>query len=77
MTTQLVKKHPEYTDLVGAMKPPMLNSIGDKLHDRVLQKSISRKGAAFRPWLHVRMPKFRLSNMQIEVVLIYNQGSDI
>jgi mono/diheme cytochrome c family protein len=51
--------------LVPAMTPPSLNSVGDKLQDLALQKVIQRQGPVHRPWLHVRMPEFPLSEAEI------------
>ncbi|MEZ6088676.1 MAG: hypothetical protein R3C05_11745 [Pirellulaceae bacterium] len=47
---------------VAALTPPSLSSIGDKLKDDSLLESIQGKANRRRPWLNVRMPKFRFSD---------------
>lgn len=56
------------TLIPGSVAPPSLNSIGDKLHDRVLRDSISRKEPSHRKWLAVQMPKFPLSAQAIDQI---------
>src|SRR5690606_1987844 len=42
-----------------ALAPPALNGVGDKLHEEWLLAAIESR-QPLRPWLHVRMPRFRL-----------------
>ncbi len=46
---------------LGDMKPPSLDSVGDKLVDESLRRAITTERNRRRPWLHIQMPKFRLS----------------
>jgi cbb3-type cytochrome oxidase cytochrome c subunit len=57
--------HTALASLLPAMTPPSLNSVGDKLHDQALKKVIQRQGPVHRPWLHVRMPRFPLTETQV------------
>ena len=57
--------HTSLASLVPAMTPPSLNSVGDKLHDLAIKKVIQREGSVHRPWLHVRMPQFPLSEAEV------------
>ena len=57
--------HTALASLVPAMTPPSLNSVGDKLHDLAIKKVIQREGPVHRPWLHVRMPQFPLSEAEV------------
>lgn len=63
--------HYELAPLIPAMTPPSLNSIGDKLHDAALAAAIRRSGAAYRSYLLVRMPKFRLSDEELAAITAY------
>ncbi len=45
----------------AVLTPPSLNSIGDKLKDASLQQAVRGEAPKRRPWLQVRMPKFRFN----------------
>ncbi len=64
----LAVAHPELASLLPAMKPPSLNSVGDKLKDDALVKAIRRQGQPRRPWLGVRMPRFRMSDKDLSAI---------
>ena len=64
--SSIAKVHHELTNQTAAMKPPALNSVGDKLKDSFLRKVITRDESSRRPWLRVQMPKFALSDEEIE-----------
>ena len=53
------------------IKPPALDSIGDKLHDRVLIDAITTLRQPRRNWLSVRMPKFRFAEDEAEAIANY------
>ncbi len=57
--SRTIDDFPELATQAPAMTPPSLISIGDKLKDDALVESITRANAVRRPWLLVRMPKFR------------------
>ena len=68
----IVAKEPKWASLLPAMKPPSLNSLGDKLHDDALRATIRDAGttaARRRDWLAIRMPKFRLPNSQLAALV--------
>ena len=64
----VVEAHPEWASRLPAMKPPSLNSVGDKLHDAAL-KDVVANAPRRRDWLDVRMPKFRLNDEQLTAVI--------
>lgn len=57
---------PELASQTPAMTPPPLISIGDKLRDGALRDAILNPDNDHRPWLLVRMPKYRLSERRAE-----------
>ncbi len=59
---QLSLNHPELAPRLAALAPPALSGVGDKLHDSTLADVLAGKETPRRPWLEVRMPKFRLSD---------------
>ena len=56
---------------MGNLKPPALDSVGDKLHDRVLLDAITTCRPGRRKWLSVRMPKFRFAEGEAEAIAEY------
>ncbi|MCA9229251.1 MAG: c-type cytochrome [Planctomycetales bacterium] len=50
------------------IKPPALDSVGDKLHDQVLLDSITLRRPIRRNWLLVRMPKYRFEKGEAEAI---------
>jgi cytochrome c551/c552 len=64
----LAEQNEELASQIPAMTPPSLNSVGDKLTDDALAKAITRAGPPHRPYLHVQMPKFRLTDAQVKLV---------
>ncbi|MEZ6118713.1 MAG: c-type cytochrome [Pirellulaceae bacterium] len=65
---------------LAALLPPSLNRIGDKLTDDALRTAITRTPVAdhddssastLRPWLHVRMPRFRMNGTGADGLLHY------
>ncbi len=67
--TAVVKRYPDLAPLVPALTPPALNSIGDKLTDSALVASIARRDTPHRPYLHVRMPRFPLSDDELQTLV--------
>jgi mono/diheme cytochrome c family protein len=68
--------HAELAPLLPAMTPPSLASVGDKLHDEALAAAIRRSGPAYRPYMLVRMPKFRLADEELAALVRYFVASD-
>ena len=66
---KLAKKHPDLTAEIPAMAPPSLTSVGDKLHDEAIVEALNRKIGTRRPWLHIRMPKFNLTEDEMAAVV--------
>ncbi|MCO6458945.1 MAG: c-type cytochrome [Pirellulaceae bacterium] len=64
--TRLGRQVPDLGPLAPALTPPSLEAVGDKLHDSALRESITRQAPPHRPWLLVRMPRFRLDEAQLE-----------
>ncbi|HUE74822.1 MAG TPA: c-type cytochrome [Pirellulaceae bacterium] len=70
------QSHDELAPLIPAMTPPSLNSVGDKLHDEALAAAIRRTGPAYREYLLVRMPKFRLSDEELAAITAHFVTAD-
>ncbi|MDG2382685.1 MAG: c-type cytochrome [Pirellulaceae bacterium] len=56
---QVAAVDPSLAPQVPALIPPSLNQIGDKLNEKTLSQVIVGNGSDRRPWLLVRMPRFR------------------
>lgn len=59
-------QYPSIAARLAALAPPSLTGVGDKLNDRALSAAITRQSPPLRPWLDVRMPKFNLSDAQVQ-----------
>lgn len=57
----LLRAEPSLEGHDGLLRPPPLTAIGEKLVDAELERSIRGEQQPRRPWLHVRMPRFRHS----------------
>lgn len=68
---KLAERDAELTSLVPALTPPSLVAVGDKLNDTVLLAMIKRMEQPHRDYLHVRMPRFDLSQDELEAMLAY------
>lgn len=55
----LAGRFPEWRGLEGTLRPPSLSAAGDKLLDPVLLAALRGEAPVRRPWLEVRMPRFR------------------
>jgi cytochrome c553 len=72
LTDKLAAISKRYSDLasqVPAMSPPALNSVGDKLTDSALVESIARRSEPHRPYLLVQMPRFPLSEDDLQALV--------
>lgn len=67
----LAQAQPELAPLVPALTPPSLMAVGDKLHDTVLLAQMKRMEEPLRDYLHVRMPRFDLSQPELEALLAH------
>jgi mono/diheme cytochrome c family protein len=67
--TAVGKRHPDLAPLLPALTPPALNSVGDKLTDEALRAAIARRGEPHRPYLHVHMPRFPLTEPQLQALV--------
>mgnify|MGYP002630178541 CR=1 FL=1 len=67
----ILKSSPDLVDFAAALSPPSLNSVGDKLHNAAIEKTIRRDDEGHRPWLRVRMPTFNLSDSEVESLVKY------
>lgn len=65
---QIADQLPQFVNRLPAMQPPALNSVGDKLLDEVLRRSISRNEPPRRHWLAVRMPRFPLNPTDVHAL---------
>ena len=71
----VAEAHPEVAELLPAMTPPPLISVGDKLYEQSISDAILRK-SVHRDYLYVRMPKFNLSDEQLQSLVDYFVRSD-
>ncbi|MGB7326884.1 MAG: hypothetical protein WBD31_18555 [Rubripirellula sp.] len=65
----LIEEMPDLASRLGAIAPPSLTSVGDKLHEMALRRAITGADKPRRPWLDVRMPKFDLDAVQQEAII--------
>lgn len=68
--------HEELRGRAPSLVPPNLTSVGDKLIDAALEKSISGEQKRRMDWLHARMPKFKHSAAEKKALLSYLIGHD-
>ncbi len=61
-------QRPELSQVAPGLRPPSLQSVGDKLHEPALREAIAAKNPR-RDWLEVKMPRFRLNDSQLELVV--------
>lgn len=66
---QIVAAHAELAAELPAMTPPALDSVGDKLLDDALQAAILRRDPPRRPYLLVRMPRFHLTEPELQALV--------
>ena len=66
-----VEQYPSLAGQYAALLPPSLNQVGDKLSDKGLRNAILRYEKPLRPWLRIRMPKFRLSDEELEEIVAH------
>jgi hypothetical protein len=66
--TAVGKRYPDLAPLIPALTPPALNSVGDKLTDAALLEAVSRRAEPHRPYLQVRMPRFPLSDDDLQAL---------
>ncbi len=67
---------PSLAARIPAMTPPPLDSVGDKLTDEALRAAIERKHEPLRPYLDVRMPRFRLAQADVEALVSHFVAED-
>lgn len=65
---KISKKNERLAPLVPAMTPPSLASVGDKLTREALLAAIVRKEKPHRPYLNVRMPRFRIEKNELNQI---------
>jgi mono/diheme cytochrome c family protein len=71
----VAETHPEVAALLPAMTPPPLISVGDKMYEQSIRDAILRK-SVHRDYLRVQMPKFNLSERQLQALVDYFVQSD-
>jgi len=75
-TPATTKAHPELAVLSQALAPPALSGVGDKLHDDALAAAIAARDGPRRPWLKIRMPRFKLTDDESAALVRYLVDSD-
>lgn len=64
----IVAAVPGVAPRLAAISPPSLTAVGDKYHAAALKTVIARQAPPLRPWLDVRMPKFRLGDSELDLL---------
>ncbi len=72
----LIAAHPEFAPQLPTLTPPALTGVGDKLTSEALAQAISTKAPARRPWLAVRMPRFAMSDEELQALVCYFIATD-
>ncbi len=67
--TQAAAADQQLASSLPAMVPPSLANVGDKLHEAALAEIIARKRPSRRSYLHVNMPRFRLTEPQLDSIV--------
>ncbi len=73
---QLAAQQAELGQVLPAMKPPALLSVGDKLTNPALEEALLGRRHPVRPWLVVRMPRFELSAEERRELAAYLKAKD-
>jgi len=72
----LIAAHPEFGQRLPTLSPPSLTGVGDKLTDDALALAISTKAPSRRPWLAIRMPRFVMSDDELQALVHYFIAND-
>ena len=72
----MVAADPELAPELPTFAPPALLGVGDKLHEKALIAAIKTQHEPRRPWLAVRMPRFDLSEAELEALVKHFVDSD-
>ena len=72
----MAKSHSPLQGQAPTLVPPNLTSVGDKLLDEALTKSIAGEQKRRMDWLRVRMPKFKHSEADSKAIAAYLKGHD-
>lgn len=65
----VVAADPELAPELPLFTAPALFGVGDKLHDVALAAAIATKHEPLRPWLSIRMPKFKLADDEMQALV--------
>lgn len=66
---KLATLEPDIAPQLAALGPPSLTGAGDKLLEKTLAAVVIGKDSPRRPWLSVQMPKFRLTDEEVESIV--------
>ncbi len=73
---ELLERLPALAPFASALAPPALTGIGDKLRPAWLHQAVQGKAPRRRPWLKVRMPKFRMTEDEARQLAEYFHTRD-
>ncbi len=76
LANALIESEPDIASQLSTIVPPSLNSVGDKLKEDVLSANINGKLPRRRPWLKVRMPRFRFDDLALNAIADHFVVSD-
>lgn len=71
ITKSILATEPSLAAFAPTLVAPNLTAIGDKLLDEALQQSIAGEQTVRKPWLKVRMPKFKHSDSDRSAIASY------
>ena len=75
--TDVIDAHAALAGEYAALIPPPLHQIGDKLTDEGLRGAIVRSSTQpLRPWLRIRMPSFRLTDEELQLIIEHFSAED-
>ena len=66
---KLATLEPGISPRLGALGPPSLTGVGDKLHRAAMVAVLAGNDPPRRPWLVVQMPKFRLTDAEMKAMV--------
>ena len=76
ISADLADQHAGLGEVLQGIRPPALDSVGDKLHRTVMESVLAGKRQPIRTWLSVQMPRFDLSNHETKQLANYLIATD-
>ncbi|MBI2827000.1 MAG: c-type cytochrome [Planctomycetia bacterium] len=74
---ELIAAHPELAAVAAALTPPSLEDVGDKLRRPAIVEAVTTSRPPLRPWLKIRMPRFRFDGSEAEALADWFAATDL